>query len=117
MENEKLKDYFTRYPQSDEVYENNGVLFHTRGAADSYGSANETVRYTRNQVMASQPMAPEVEQEKATAIELLKTTDVATLDYKAMKQLVKDLELNASDQKAETLKGILTEFKNSLNEA
>lgn len=49
---EKLKDYFSRYPQSNEVFENNGVLFHTRGAADSYGNASDTKRYTRTEVEA-----------------------------------------------------------------
>jgi len=42
----QLKDYFERYPNSMEVYVNGGVLFHDRGAADSYGQG-ETRRYTR----------------------------------------------------------------------
>jgi len=50
---EKLKDYFSRYPQSKEVFENSGVLFHTRGAADSFGNASDTKRYTRNEIEAS----------------------------------------------------------------
>ena len=52
MENEKLKDYFIRYPHNDEVYENNGVLFHSRGAADSFGNAQDTKRYTRTEIEA-----------------------------------------------------------------
>lgn len=33
----KIVSYFKRFPQSDCVYECNGMLFHTRGAAESYG--------------------------------------------------------------------------------
>jgi len=110
MENEKLKDYFTRYPNNDEVFENNGVLFHNRGAADSFGNAKETVRYTREQ-----PLIPEGEQEgKANAIELLKSSDVETLDYNAMKALAKDLQLTTVDKKSETLKTALNELKTTL---
>lgn len=49
---EKIKDYFDRYPQSQEVFENEGVLFHTRGAAESYGTGEYT-RHTRKQVDAA----------------------------------------------------------------
>lgn len=121
MENEKLKDYFTRYPNNDEVFENNGVLFHNRGAADSFGNAKETVRYTRAKVMA-ETILPEggddetakLEAAKTSAIELLKATDVETLDYNAMKALAKDLQLVTSDKKAETLKATLVEYKTKL---
>jgi hypothetical protein len=132
METEKLKDYFTRYPHNDEVFENNGVLFHNRGAADSFGDAKETVRHTRAKVMVETPLAPEGEQEplapkgeqeplapkgeqeKEVAIELLKATDVETLDYNAMKALAKDLQLTTADQKKETLIAALIEYKTTL---
>ncbi len=122
MENEKLKDYFTRYPNNDEVFENNDVLFHNRGAADSFGNAKETVRHTRAKVMESPINSPAVDVKnedtdttKTAAVELLKNADVETLDYNAMKALVKDLELTTADKKSETLKIALTEFKKSLN--
>lgn len=113
MENEQLKDYFTRYPHNDEVYENNGVLFHNRGAADSYGNAKETVRYTRAKVMES-PLNPPQGDLKKESEELLKVTDLETAEYKVLKQLAKDLELTTSDQKAETLKAALVEYKTTL---
>lgn len=118
---EKIKDYFARYPNNDEVYEKGGVLFHTRGAADSYGNAKETVRHTRAKAMAT-PIVPEggnddaekLEATKTAAIELLKATDVDALDYNAMKALAKDLQLTTADKKAETLKVALAEYKTTL---
>lgn len=116
MENEKLKDYFTRYPNSDEVYENDGVLFHNRGAADSFGNAKETVRHTKAKVMAETilPEGGDDEAAKTAAIELIKATDVETLDYNGMKAISKDLQLVKSDKKAETLKAALVEYKTKL---
>lgn len=49
---EKIRDYFNRYPVAQEVFENGGILFHTRGAADSYGKT-DTTKYTRSQAEAS----------------------------------------------------------------
>ena len=114
---EQIKDYFDRYPHNDEVFEADGVLFHTRGAAESY-TKGDVVKYTRAKVMA-EPLAPEGENgeaAKTAAIELLKTSDVEALDYNAMKALSKDLQLITADKKAETLKAALIEFKNTLTE-
>lgn len=51
---DKIKDYFKRYPVSREVFENGNILFHTRGAADSY-SKGETKKHTRISVNSEQP--------------------------------------------------------------
>jgi phosphoribosylaminoimidazole carboxylase (NCAIR synthetase) len=124
MSNEKIKDYFTRYPHNDEVYENQGVLFHTRGAADSFGNAKDTVRHTRSKITTitqlndnSVVQNPDnaVEVAKASAIQLLKTTDIETIEYNALKSIVKDLQLVTLNQKAETLRIALQEYKQKLN--
>ncbi len=57
----KVKDYFERYPNSNEVFENGGKLFHTRGAADSFGKG-ETKRHTRAEV--ANPAKEKVETSK-----------------------------------------------------
>ena len=127
MANEKIKDYFTRYPHNDEVYENQGVLFHTRGAADSFGSAKDTLRHTRSKITAITEITQlnhnsvvqnsdnTVEVSKASAIQLLKTTDIETIEYSALKSIVKDLQLVTLNQKAETLRIALQEYKQKLN--
>ena len=48
---DKIKDYFKRYPNSSEVFECGGLLFHTRGAAESYGKG-DVKRYVRERVMS-----------------------------------------------------------------
>lgn len=45
---DKIKDYFDRYPNSEEVFENGGRLFHNSGAADSFAQT-ETKRYSRTE--------------------------------------------------------------------
>ena len=133
---EKIKDYFDRYPQSDEVFENDGVLFHTRGAADSY-SKGDTVKYTRAKVMAEaviseQPTVnseelelqkaadelkakEEAEKDYAVLLETFKAeSDVSAIKYEALKVYVKGFAIETADQKKETLIAALTEFKNTL---
>jgi hypothetical protein len=133
---EKIKDYFDRYPQSDEVFENDGVLFHTRGAADSF-SKGDTVKYTRAKVMAEKVDSEELtvdseelelqkaadelkakeEAEKAYAV-LLETfkaeSDITAIKYEALKGYVKGFALVTSDKKQDTFIAALTEFKNTL---
>lgn len=58
----QVKSYFERYPNSNEVFENGGKLFHERGAADSYGQS-ETTRYTRQQVEKEEEAATELKSE------------------------------------------------------
>lgn len=115
---EKIKDYFKRYPNSEEVYENGGKLFHKRGAAESYGKT-ETKKYTRKEAAAS-PNSSEGgsdgASEKETATILLNATeDIAALDYNMLKKLAKHLGLSVADQKSETLIAALEEFKKTLN--
>lgn len=111
---DKLQDYFERYPQSEEVYVTDGLLFHKRGMAESYGSG-EAKRYTRKEVEATttEPagkgdgsLTPEAlgEQLKSGAIE------VDSLSYEQMKEYVQMLGLETADQKkatfAEALKAL-----------
>lgn len=49
-------------------------------------------------------------------IEELKNFDIATGDYQDVKAFIKHFEIETADQKAETLKTALTEFKNTLNQ-
>lgn len=103
---EKVKDYFKRYPLSPEVYENGGVLFHNRGAADSHG-AEETKKYTRKQVCAKAEVV-------VTSNELTIEADLDSLKYDDLKKLAASLSLSVEDSKKETLLKALTEFKESL---
>lgn len=122
---EKIKDYFNRYPASDEVFENDGVLFHTEGAAESYGKG-ETTRYARKSVMETDTsdVAPEDtgdDETKKTVdltedIETVKATeDLSSLPYEELKRLVKVFDIKTDDQKKETFINVLTTFKNQLN--
>ena len=152
---EKIKDYFKRYPLSNEVYECAGVLFHNRGAAESYGKGDVT-KHTRESIeaavladsgddedddvlkaaraeKAAQEAAEKAEAEKAAKeaakkeaeekaaaektafVQTLKdTADLATIAYADRVKMVKGLELEAADQKAETLLAVLTAFKETL---
>lgn len=57
---DKIKDYFKRYPKSKEVFECGGLLFHSRGAAESYGKG-EVKRHAREGVTgAAEASLPEV---------------------------------------------------------
>jgi hypothetical protein len=103
---EKIKDYFARYPNSQEVYENGGVLFHERGYADSYGKT-ETKKYTRQSLSIKTEIGDkELAVEQLSAIE-----DLTLLPYKIAQKLVKDLELKTADNKQETLVQALLEYK------
>jgi hypothetical protein len=120
---EKIKDYFNRYPQSQEVYENGGVLFHDQGSAESYGKG-ETTRYTREQLTVNtDPPADDIDSSaddidssaddiNSSAADKLKgIEDLSTLSYDDLKALVKALNLKPSNQKAETLTLALAEYK------
>lgn len=137
---EKVKDYFTRYPNSGECFENGGLLFHTHGAAESYGKT-ETKRHARKKETIEVPeemeevddeaarLALEEEERKAeeeaekraalkasTVIKLSKMEDLGTIPYDEMKVLVKILELKPADNKKETLLSTLSEYKESLKD-
>lgn len=108
---EKLKDYFKRYPISQEVYENGGQLFHTRGAADSYGKG-ETKKYTRQSVN-NEPST--LTKEDAIA-KLKATADLSTLSYEDMKAYADVLGIKAEDDKKETLLKALNEYKKNIKD-
>lgn len=118
MDNENLKDYFSRYPHNDEVYENNGVLFHSRGAADSFGNAQDTKRYTRKDIMLSLDSTVVTEENeedtRTSAVESVMNLDIANSDYQTLKVLAKDLQLTTEDARKETLIKALTDFKHTL---
>jgi hypothetical protein len=121
---EKIKDYFKRYPVSQEVYENGGVLFHTRGAADSYGTG-ETKRYTRKETegvskakdeLTAEEQARLAEEAKNTAIAKLKAIeDLNSLEYPLLFKLSQDLGLKSANNKKPTILEVLTAEKERLN--
>lgn len=108
---ERLNDYFKRYPTSKEVFENGGVLFHSRGAADSFGKS-ETKKYTRK---SSQKETGSDEKEAMTLF-IRGVEDVSTLKYENMKVAVKQLGLEVSDEKKETFINALNAFKETLKD-
>lgn len=120
---EKIKNYFKRYPHSNEVFEKGGLLFHNKGAAESYPKG-ELKKHIREQVEISGSRSPvddedskklQKEQLKKEAIDILKTADdIVALDYNLMKKIVKDLELSPADIKKETLITTLTEYKTTI---
>lgn len=122
---EKLKDYFKRYPTSQEVYENGGQLFHNRGAADSYGKG-ETKKYTRKEVVVEKAEKKELsaeetariaQEKKDGAISTLKgIEDLNAADYKELFSLFQDLGLKAENNKKPSVIQALTEFKETLKD-
>jgi hypothetical protein len=110
---EKIKDYFNRYPNSEEVYENGGVLFHNRGDADSYAKG-DTKKYTRKEAEATKA-APELTKEQI--VETVKTVeDLSAVPYETQKLYAKVLGLTLANKKAETLLAALVAFKETLKE-
>jgi hypothetical protein len=112
---EKLKDYFKRYPVSQEVYENGGQLFHNRGAADSYGKG-ETKKYTRQSVNSEQ-LAVNSELTKEDAISKLKAMeDLSALSHDELKSFAKVLDLKTEDNRKATFLKALFEYKATLKD-
>ena len=108
---DKIKSYFDRYPNSNECFENGGILFHTSGAADSYGKG-DTTKYTRAQLKTEESG----ENLKQSVIEKIGSMDdFSTVPYEELKIWRKILELDVADSKKETLIAALTEFKETLN--
>lgn len=110
---EHIKDYFKRYPNSDQVFECDGVLFHTNGGAQSYGKGDVT-KYTRKQVEASEAPTPD-EYDVESATELLNSdVDITTLKHETMKKLCEVLDITTENQKKVTLIKALTEKRELL---
>lgn len=134
---EKVKDYFKRYPTSGECYVNGGLLFHTRGAADSYGKS-ETKKYTRNELQnnasqvedaeaarlaqedADRKAQEEADKKAAQKVEAIKkianTEDLMSIPYQEQVKLVKALDLETENQKGETILKELSDYKETLKD-
>lgn len=106
---EKINDYFKRYPTSEEVYENGGLLFHNRGAADSYGQG-ETNRHTRKQSAVNEELSKNDAMANLKAVE-----DLSALSYDALKSFTKILELKPESNSKENILKVLSEYKATLN--
>ena len=104
----QLKDYFERYPNSMEVYVNGGVLFHDRGAADSYGRG-ETKRYTRADICSKEDNTP-------SSLPPIAEVDINALSYEQLKYYVVKLELPTAGSKKADLIDALTAYKDNLKQ-
>lgn len=104
----KLKDYFERYPHSMEVYGNGGVLFHDRGAADSYGRG-ETTKYIRADVCDKEDNIP-------SSLPPIAEVDINTLSYEQLKYYMAELELQPAGNKKADLIDALTAYKDNLKQ-
>ena len=102
--NVKLKDYFTRYANSDEVFVANGTLFHKAGDAQSFGG--EVNKYTREQVIQAKTVNSNIAE-----------IDLSTLSYDELKKLIKELKLMPADNKAETYLATLQEHQETLKQS
>jgi hypothetical protein len=128
------KDYFERHSTSNECHiTSDKRVFHTSGYAISFSQEHDlqdqTIEsYTRAQVEQKEELifTAEIDTEDdlensfdslATQIALdvfLANSDVEKIEYKDLKALVKHFEIETADQKADTLKIALTEYKNNL---
>lgn len=139
---EKIKDYFKRYPNSKECFVNGGLLFHTRGAADSYGKDETKVHHrtpakteaaTTTETKVDDAEAARLEQEEidrkaqeeadrkaAQKVEAIKkianTEDLTSIAYQEQVKLVKALDLETENQKGETILKALSEYKETLKD-
>jgi len=114
---DKIKDYFKRYPKSEEVFENSGKLFHTRGSADSFGKG-ETKRYTREQIEKERPLGgPATEKQKeAVILKIKEIADFSAVPFEQLKVWAKIIELNMADNKKDTLLKAFAGFKETLKD-
>lgn len=103
-----IVDYFSRYPNSMEVYVNGGVLFHDRGAADSYGQS-ETKRYTRADICSKEDNIP-------SSLPPIAEVDINALSYEQLKYYVAELELQPAGSKKADLIDALTAYKDNLKQ-
>jgi hypothetical protein len=137
------KDYFERHSTSNECHiTSDKRVFHTSGYAISFSQEHDlqdqTIEsYTRAQVEQKEELTftaeidSEIEEEEKPKEEtdlsgfaspagqialdvFLANNDVEKIEYKDLKALVKHLEIETADQKADTLKLALIEYKNNL---
>jgi len=108
---EKIKNYFSRYPNNSEVFENGGKLFHTRGAAHSYNQG-DTTRYTREQV--EKPANDETKE--TVTLKVKEIEDFSTIPTKQLREWAKTLEIKLANNKNETLFKAFADFKETLKD-
>jgi hypothetical protein len=106
MKKEEIRDYFARYPKSNECYEAGGKLFHTAGAAMSFGTAR---KWTRK------------EAESETSPDNINAADFPVVDLSALKQqelkkYADKFGIETADSKKETLLAALLEYQKQLND-
>lgn len=102
----KIKDYFNRYPQSNEVYETDGVLFHTEGAAQSFGKG-EITKHTRQEQIVEEQTVEEPTKEEPKIVKL---------DYKTALSKCKELGLKLTDSRKETVFSALEAYNKQSKE-
>jgi len=114
---DKIRDFFKRYPNSVEVFENGGKLFHTRGAADSFGKG-KTTGYTMDQVeKETPPEKPASETTKeAVLLKIKDTVDFSAVPYEELKLWAKAIGLKPADNKKATLLKAFVDFKETLKD-
>lgn len=95
----KIKDYFKRYPRNNEVYECGGVLFHTSGAAQSYGRG-EVKKHVRGESECD---------EEPKKVESTEETETE-LTYKDLLAKCNELGIETADKKKGTLIAALKEY-------
>ncbi|WP_234111677.1 hypothetical protein [Chryseobacterium sp. R2A-55] len=139
---EQAQDYFERHPSSEECHiTSDGRVFHNNGGAQGFaGTLNDQTieSYNRKVFFAQKNTDDEAELAKLEAekkakedaeaekiakenaeflaekTKLLQETDIEKAEYATLKDLAKAFEVKTEDQKAETLKTALIEFKNNL---
>ncbi|MDR1199053.1 MAG: hypothetical protein LBK94_08615 [Prevotellaceae bacterium] len=102
---EKIKDYFERYPNSNECFEAGGRLFHTHGAAISFGS--DVKKWTRADVKKETRDDNKVDFVDA---------DLSSLTQKDLKKYADEFGLKTENDKREILLSALTEYQKQLND-
>jgi hypothetical protein len=105
----KLKDYFTRYKNSAEVFLAGGTLFHNAGDAQSYARGAEVTKFTRDEIMTA---------EGTGSINLsgIAEIDLHALSYDELKRYIKELKIETVDNKGDTLLAALEEYRKTLQE-
>jgi len=109
---DKIKSYFERYPNSNEVFENGGKLFHNQGAAESFGQG-ETTKYTREQVEKS---ADGPASKDEIILQVKEIEDFSTIPTKQLREWAKILEIKLATNTNAVLFKAFSDFKETLKE-
>ncbi len=105
MEAEVINDYFDRYPDHNELFENGGKIFLSKSGAESFG-ATVTVTHTRQ--VAEMSVVSDDDDDQGNDDQGNDQGNDAPKDYRAMKypQLVAEcnaLGIAPTDNKKDTL--------------